>query len=92
MAMKSLLKNTLSKWGILSIEMQKANKVDQAVVTDFETDDVDYIDAGEALPTMSNTDLLKAKAEIKAGNTTAENVSNLFDLTEEQINELSNEN
>ena len=92
MAMKSLLKNTLSKWGILSIEMQKANKVDQAVVTDFETDDVDYIDAGEALPTMSNTDLLKAKAEIKAGNTTAENVSNLFDLTEEQLNELSNEN
>ena len=92
MAMKSLLKNTLSKWGILSIEMQKANKVDQAVVTDFETDDVDYIDAGEALPTMSNTDLLKAKAEIKAGNTTAENVSNLFDLTEEQLNELTNEN
>jgi recombination protein RecT len=92
MAMKSLLKNTLSKWGILSIEMQKANKVDQAVVTDFETDDVDYIDAGEALPTMSNTDLLKAKAEIKAGNTTAENVSNLFDLTEEQLNELANEN
>jgi hypothetical protein len=35
---------------------------------------------------------LKAKAEIKAGNTTAENVSNLFDLTDEQLNELTNEN
>lgn len=91
MAMKSLLKNTLSKWGILSIEMQKANVVDQAVVTDFETDDVDYVDAGEALPVLSEKELEKAKSEIKAGNTTAENVSNLFDLTEEQINILTNE-
>jgi recombination protein RecT len=92
MAMKALLKNTLSKWGILSIEIQKANIADQAVVTDFETNDVDYVDAGEALPTISNTELLKAKAEIKAGNTTAENISNLFDLTDEQLNELTNEN
>lgn len=92
MAMKSLLKNTLSKWGILSIEMQKANKFDQAVVTDFETDDVDYIDAGEALPILSNIELLKAKEEIKAGNTTVENVSNLFNLSDEQLNELTNEN
>jgi recombination protein RecT len=92
MAMKSLLKHTLSKWGILSIEIQKANIADQAVITDFETNDVDYVDAGEALPTMSISDLEKAKSEIKAGNTTAENVSIIFDLTDEQLNELENEN
>lgn len=91
MAMKSLLKHTLSKWGILSIEIQKANVADQAVIHDFETNDVDYVDAGEALPVMSETDLEKAKSEIKAGNTTAENVSILFDLTDEQLNELKNE-
>lgn len=34
MAKKSILKNTLSKWGILSIEMQTAMKTDQAVIKD----------------------------------------------------------
>lgn len=45
MAKKTVLKHTLSQWGILSIEMQTAMKVDQSVVKDSETVDVDYIDA-----------------------------------------------
>lgn len=46
MAMKTVLKHTLSKWGILSIEMQQAHKVDQAVINDYETEDVSYVDNG----------------------------------------------
>lgn len=48
MARKTVLKNTLSKWGILSIEMQKAVIVDQSVINDAETLDVDYVDEGTA--------------------------------------------
>ena len=44
MAKKTVLKQTLSKWGILSIEMQTAQKVDQAIVKDYETEEVEYID------------------------------------------------
>lgn len=44
MAKKTVLKNTLEKWGILSIEMRKAIKVDQAVINDADSEDVTYID------------------------------------------------
>lgn len=47
MAKKTVLKNTLSKWGILSIEMQKAIHADQAVLTDDSGDNVVHIDAVE---------------------------------------------
>jgi len=44
MAKKTVLKNTLAKWGILSIEMQKATITDQAVINDVDKLDVNYID------------------------------------------------
>ena len=49
MASKTVLKNTLSKWGILSTSMQMAVKVDQASVRGIEgTDpDIDYVDAAD---------------------------------------------
>lgn len=47
MGKKTVLKNLISKWGILSIEMQKAVKFDQGVVNDPETDDIEYVDATE---------------------------------------------
>lgn len=47
MAKKTVLKNTLSKWGILSIEMQKAVIADQAVIKDMETDDVEHVDISD---------------------------------------------
>jgi recombination protein RecT len=89
MAMKTVLKHTLSKWGILSIEMQKANNSDQAVVVDHETESVEYVDFGTVKPLISEAELESAKAEIKAGNTTVENVQNLFDLTEDQLSNLN---
>lgn len=45
MCKKTVLKNALSQWGILSIEMQNAFKVDQTAVTNPETMDVEYVDA-----------------------------------------------
>lgn len=47
MGKKTVLKSLLSKWGILSIEMQKAIKFDQAVVNDPETEDIEYVDTVE---------------------------------------------
>lgn len=56
MAKKTVLKNTLSKWGILSIEMQNAVIADQAIINDVETLDVDYIDSGDGVEVMTITD------------------------------------
>lgn len=47
MALKTVLKNMLSKWGILSIEMQKAILVDQAVILDEDGDTLDFPDNPE---------------------------------------------
>lgn len=48
MAMKTVLKATLSAWGILSIEMQTAIKVDQAVINNTDATDITYIDGTDA--------------------------------------------
>lgn len=60
MAKKTVLKNTLSKWGILSIEMQNAVITDQAVINNSETMDVDYVDAG------NGSNLEQMKEEVQA--------------------------
>lgn len=44
MAMKTVLKHTLSNWGFLSIEMQQAIRVDQAVIKDENAEDISYVD------------------------------------------------
>ena len=45
MAKKTVLKNLLSKWGILSIELQRAVITDQSVINGINEDaDVEYID------------------------------------------------
>jgi recombination protein RecT len=92
MAKKTVLKNTLSKWGILSIEMQQATIVDQAVINDSETLDVDYVDAGhdnavkiEEKEVLSDADLLDVISEIMADNITLEGLQSQYELTDEQI-------
>lgn len=47
MAQKTVLKQLLSKYAPLSIEMQKATVADQAVINDAETMDVTYADSTE---------------------------------------------
>lgn len=44
MAKKTVLKNTLSKWGFLSIELQQATITDQASIKDVDTLEVEYLD------------------------------------------------
>lgn len=44
MASKTVLKALLSKWGILSTEMQNAIRFDQGVVKSVETQEVEYLD------------------------------------------------
>lgn len=45
MALKTVLKLLLSKYGILSVDMQVALKTDQSVINDVEGDEIDYVDA-----------------------------------------------
>jgi len=50
MARKTVLKNTLSKWGILSTTMQMALKTDQAVIESMDADPaLDYADAPDQI-------------------------------------------
>jgi len=44
MAKKSVLKNTLSTWGMMSVEMQTAMVVDQAIIKNDTGSEVEYID------------------------------------------------
>lgn len=57
MALKTVIKNELSDWGVLSVEMRQASKFDQSVVLDVESEIVHYPDntdgevpAAESLP------------------------------------------
>lgn len=63
MAKKSVLKSLLSKWGILSIEMQNAVKFDQGVIHDVETGEVEYVDNEEVKNTEPAANPLKPKKE-----------------------------
>ena len=47
MAVKTVLKLTLAKWGIMSVDMQKAITTDQAVINDDTGEDVTYVDHEE---------------------------------------------
>lgn len=44
MAYKTMLRQLISKWGIMSVEMQKAQETDMGVITD---DGVEYVDSYE---------------------------------------------
>lgn len=72
MAKKTVLKLLLSKFGILSIEMQTAQKVDQAVIKEIEPDgnvEVEYVDS----PDSDNTNDIKEVETIDSEEDTTEN-------------------
>lgn len=56
MALKTVLKLLLSKYGILSVEMQTAITVDQSVIKDADTLDVDYVDAKQESNALEEID------------------------------------
>lgn len=59
MALKTVVKLNLSKWGVLSVDMQKAIQSDQTVVTDPENGYGEYVDNGND----SNADPINAEFE-----------------------------
>ena len=60
MACKTMLRQIISKWGIMSIEMQKAVENDSAVI--YGDDKIDFIDAPAAEPeTPQQTDIIEAE-------------------------------
>lgn len=73
MAKKTMVKLLLSKWGILSIEMQIALKVDQAIINDESAEDVTYIDTevtaeekGDAAA-KATEDMINGKGKTESG-------------------------
>jgi recombination protein RecT len=69
MAKKTVLKSTLSKWGILSIEMQTAVKIDQSVINDEMGESVTYVDHEEI---VINPEIERLKALIESSETIEE--------------------
>lgn len=80
MAKKTVLKLLLSKFGILSIEMQTAQKADQAVIKDFDKNniEVEYVDNPENAPDTSEN--YENKKDVQE----AEEVNNNTETSEEE--------
>ena len=58
MAMKTMLRQLISKWGIMSIDLQKAYVADTAVINDISKSSVDstYIDVQDEISNNANAD------------------------------------
>jgi recombination protein RecT len=91
MALKSVVKAGLSKWGILSIDMQKAVESDQSVIAEDEQltypDNEDF----ELLETklkVSADDLVKIKQGILDGQYDLTDVQERYHFTDAQLSEL----
>lgn len=87
MAMKTAVKSILSKWGILSIEMSTAHLADQSVI---DGDEYSYVDNEKVQESaskqlISESEILEARLEIEAGNTSLENIEDIYDLFPEQV-------
>ena len=91
MALKTVLKLLLSKQAPLSIEMQKAQLADQAVVRDVANDDFDYIDHNEAVGnldapklTLDDNQFNDLLEQLNSGAVDKDYILNGFTLTDAQ--------
>lgn len=84
MAMKTVLANTLKVWGILSIQMNRALKADQAVIKDSETEDVEYVD-GTTTPAIDKEEE-RIRLMIQDAQT-IEDLDNLYESVPESLTE-----
>jgi recombination protein RecT len=74
MALKTVLKLLLSKQAPLSIDMQKAQMADQAIIRDVDKDEFDYVDHSESVadlespkPTLNDDEFNAALEQLNAG-------------------------
>lgn len=94
MAMKTVLKNTVSKWGIMSVEMQTAFKADQSVVVDAEkmevkypdgkTEDVDHEELTEKKP-FTDEMIPDTAFQIQMQTITLDQLQEQYEITPEQL-------
>lgn len=85
MAKKTVLKNTLSKWGLLSIEMQQAVIADQVIINNPETMDVDYVDTTDQKLVDVQTINDEAIEKLLADSYTIQDIAKQYTLNESQI-------
>ena len=80
MAKKTVLKLLLSKFGILSIEMQTAQKVDQAVIKEVNKDniEVEYVDGNENIDATTTDTAIEVE-------TVTETIEDDEELTSENL-------
>lgn len=95
MAMKTVLKNTVSKWGIMSVEMQTAFKVDQSVVVDADktkvkypdstTEDVEHEEVETAKKPFTDEMIPDTAFQIEMSGYTIEQLVSEYEVTAEQL-------
>lgn len=83
MALKTVIKLLLSKWGVVSTELQKAIETDQAVIQD---DSLEYLDNKK--PTADEIATEKERERVKEFINTAPNLKTLIEGCEGYIDEL----
>jgi hypothetical protein len=80
MAKKTVLKLLLSKFGILSIEMQTAQKADQAVIREFDNNniEVEYVDNENNINDTTDDIVLNESDAITENNSEDEDLKEMF--------------
>lgn len=91
MALKTVLKLLLSKQAPLSIDMQKAQMADQAVIRDVDKDEFDYIDHQESIadleapkPTLNDDEFNAALEQLNVGAIDKAYILDGYSLTDAQ--------
>lgn len=69
MALKTMIRQLISKWGIMSIEMQQAYEADQAVIR--EDGSKEYVDVVESEPAVVESPVQAEKEPVQAGDVNA---------------------
>ena len=80
MAKKTVLRNLLSKWGILSIEMQKAYTADENLINKGLMDDIENVQANIE-ENNENEDVIEADYTVDSNNEVLEGQENMFEGT-----------
>lgn len=91
MALKTVLKLLLSKQAPLSIDMQKAQMADQAIIRDVDKDEFDYIDHQESIadleapkPSLDDESFNNALEQLNAGAIDKAYILDGYSLTDAQ--------
>ena len=91
MALKTVLKLLLSKQAPLSIDMQKAQMADQAIIRDVDKDEFDYIDNQESIadseapkPTLNDDEFNAALEQLNANAIDKAYILDGYSLTDAQ--------